>query len=473
MKQLELPEPEIVANRRSHYQEFVNDMPYKDKVFWAKQKIKEFFKECNKRKINEVTVSFSGGKDSTVLLDLVLKVHKEMQLKIKVVMIYATEITFPSTMKFIKHINQKYQKEYEYLADVTIVSPKKSWVEILSQNGYPIYSKQVSTMINRVKRAKTKNSLTKWFFGIDLDISDTAKFKLSKNRLFLLDDKMLAEWPDISSDQAMVEYFTKYQDKYFFSEKCCDFIKGNVKHDKRPSFIGTMAEESQLRKKSWVQHGCNIFSKEAMKSRPLSIWKQRDIWKYIQDNDLEINEAYGFDKTKPLAEQKLRFTRLGCTSCPYGSAIEDKFVEKIRELKIDNGYEKLNRFEILKQDYPNLYKSQVIANGMYKILIDMGVRIRTDDLYKKLYEMRHQQIEGWYSKDCYRKNILRVMCQIENFDDYKNKGEAYVWHYSLDEFNQSMKYFEFKQTNQKEVNKYRKEIRNYYSKNNISIKNKL
>ncbi len=104
---------------------------------------------------------------------------------------------------------------------------------------------------------------------------------------------------------------------------------------------------------------------------------------------------------------------------------------------------------------------------MYKILIDMGVKIRNDETYMKLYDMRHKQIEEWYKNE--RENILRVMCQIENFDNYKQKGEGYKWHYSLDEFNQGMKYFDFERTSQKEIDKYRKEIRTYYSKNNKEI----
>ena len=259
-------------NRREHYQELVNLMPFRDKVLWAKKKIKEFFEVCIKDKsITEITVSFSGGKDSTVLLDLVMKVHKEIKCKIPIVMVYATEITFPSTIKFINDINQKYRNIYgDNLKQVQLVKPKKTWLKILSENGYPIYSKQVSTLINRVKNAKTMNNLTQWFFGINQDKTSTAKFRLSKDRLFLLDDVMLNEWPKLNAKEK--QYFERYNEKYFFSEKCCDFIKGNLKHDKRPSFIGTMIVESELRKKSWIKSGCNIFNKNAMKSRPLSIW---------------------------------------------------------------------------------------------------------------------------------------------------------------------------------------------------------
>ncbi|MDE7099609.1 MAG: phosphoadenosine phosphosulfate reductase family protein, partial [Malacoplasma sp.] len=89
-------------NRKEHLDELISFMPYQDKVEWAKNRIEEFLKWCEENKFEEVTVSFSGGKDSTVLLDLVLKVHKKIKSKIYLVPAYAIEITFPSTIKFIK-----------------------------------------------------------------------------------------------------------------------------------------------------------------------------------------------------------------------------------------------------------------------------------------------------------------------------------------------------------------------------------
>ena len=444
-------------NRREHYEELVKLMPFKDKVEWAKKRIKEFLNECEKdQSIKEITVSFSGGKDSTVLLDLVLKTHQQIKCKIPIVMVYATEITFPSTFKFIEDINRKYQKEYEYLKNVQIVKPKKTWMEILSQNGYPIYSKQVSTLINRVKKSKTKNNLTKWFFGIDIKNTSTAKFRLSKNRLFLLDDMMLYNWPKLNKQQK--EYFKKYNEKYFFSEKCCDFIKGNLKHDKRPSFIGTMAQESELRKKSWIKAGCNIFNKTGYKSRPLSIWTTKDIWQYISEYKLEINPAYGYVKTKKYNEQNLRFERLGCTSCPYGSFMEQKAIRKLIKEKYNiNNYKTMNRFEILKEEYPNLYLSQVIYNGMYKILIDMGIEIKSDKMYMQLFKQRHNQITKWYENE--RTNILRVMAQIENHNDYKQKGKTHIWSYTLNEYKQAMNYFGFDTIDKNELSELRKNVK--------------
>ncbi|MGL4951895.1 MAG: phosphoadenosine phosphosulfate reductase family protein, partial [Mycoplasma sp.] len=215
-------------------------------------------------------------------------------------------------------------------------------------------------------------------------------------------------------------------------------------------------EESMLRRKSWIKAGCNIYSKNAMKSRPLSIWTSKDVWRYIKDNKLIINEAYGFDHNKDLDNQSLKFDRLGCTACPFGSSIEQRRVSIMKE-KHDktndvNEYKRLNRFEILKKDYPNLYLSQVIYNGMYKILIDMEIKIERDKLYMELYDLRHNQIEEWYSDKNFRNNILSIMTQIENYKNHKQKASTNGWTYTLKEFNQAMDHFGLKHTELSEVN---------------------
>ena len=451
--------------RKSHYEELVKYMPFKDKVLWAKTKIKEFFQSCEefnktnpKIPISEITISFSGGKDSTVLFHLVDEVHKEMKSKFLLVPAYAAEITFPSTIKFIKETVDNFRNNNKSIKELLMVPPKMPWNEILKQKGYPIFSKQISLQLNRIKNAKTKTNLTKWAFGIFSDNKGTAKYKLSKNRLFLLDNHMIIEWPKISDE--LKQYFSKYDDSYFYSEKCCDFVKGRLKHDKRPSFIGTMANESEMRKKSWIENGCNITNKRIMKSRPLSIWTEEDIWKYIKEFNLNVNPVYGYNKN--LDTQNLRFTRLGCTSCPFGSHLEMKISERLKKNNKDLIFR--NRFEKLKELYPTLYHSQVISTGMYKILIDMGIEIENDEYYKKLFVKRQKQINNWYLN--FENNLLKLFAQIENHKNYKNKiGNGWSW--TIQEIKESFKYFGLNESiiTKHYFDKIRKQEQEFYKQN--------
>lgn len=426
--------------RRDHYEEFKKHMPYKDKVIWAKKRIEEFLIWCSDEKVEEITISFSGGKDSTVLFHLVNEIHNKIKSKVMLIPAYATEITFPSTIKFIKETTKDYQANNKYIKEPLIIKPKMSWTNILNEKGYPIFSKQISLMLNRVKHAKTQNGLTKWMFGID---EDTIRFKLAKNRLFLLDDNMTYNFPQPTSE--FIDYFPKKtNENYFFSEKCCDNVKGGLKHDKRPSFIGTMASESNMRKKSWIDRGCNIFNKDKPMSRPLSLWHAKDVWKYIKENNLKVNDAYNFNHEIDIELQELRFDRLGCTSCPFGSAIEQRIINRLKKIKnIEQKNEFLlkNRFEKLKEYSPILYKIQIIDTCMYKILIDMGIQISSDKAYMSLYDKRWKEINEWYSEENFKNNLINVLCQIENYNNYKKKPSGYEWSYKLSQINKSIKHF--------------------------------
>lgn len=61
------------------------------------------------------------------------------------------------------------------------------------------------------------------------------------------------------------------------------------KNDLYP-FLGTLAEESRIRKQAWIRHGCNAFDSKSPTSQPLSFWTEQDILKYIVENADSIIE---------------------------------------------------------------------------------------------------------------------------------------------------------------------------------------
>nr|DAK50912.1 MAG TPA: phosphoadenosine-phosphosulfate reductase [Caudoviricetes sp.] len=89
------------------------------------------------------------------------------------------------------------------------------------------------------------------------------------------------------------------QEKYKFfldapfeiSEKCCDVLKKNPAHKYgietgRKPFIATMATESSLRVKKWMQEGCNAFDAKYPHSNPMTFWTEQDVLLYIKENNL-------------------------------------------------------------------------------------------------------------------------------------------------------------------------------------------
>lgn len=82
------------------------------------------------------------------------------------------------------------------------------------------------------------------------------------------------------------------------SHYCCNIMKKQVMskyaHETgRKPIIGTMTEESRMRKQAWIRHGCNAFDSKKASSQPLSFWTEQDVLTYIKLFELEIAPVYG------------------------------------------------------------------------------------------------------------------------------------------------------------------------------------
>lgn len=86
---------------------------------------------------NQVYVSFSGGKDSTVLLDLVRKIIPDVP-----VVFSNTGLEYPEIQSFAR------SKGAEF------VRPKMMFNEVITKYGYPIISKEVANAIYYARRIR-------------------------------------------------------------------------------------------------------------------------------------------------------------------------------------------------------------------------------------------------------------------------------------------------------------------------------
>lgn len=126
-------------------------------------------------------------------------------------------------------------------------------------------------------------------------------------------------------------------------------VKQYEKRTKFKPFIGTLAEESLLRKSSWIRQGCNAFLSSHPISTPLAFWTEQDILKYIAENNLEIAEVYG----DVIKDEDGRYitsgvNRTGCVFCGFGCHLEKE----------------PNKFQQLAETHPKLY-NYCINGGEY------------------------------------------------------------------------------------------------------------
>lgn len=278
---------------------------------------------------NQIYVSFSGGKDSTVLLHLVRRLYPDTPA-----VFVDTGLEYPELREFVKSVE-----------NVTWVRPEMNFKKVIQTYGYPIVSKEVSLKIAET-RSKPDGYASQSFN------SNSPKILKYGKRYDLSKWKFLLEAP------------------FLISNQCCNVMKKKPakKYEKETGnhpIIGTMACESQARKTAWKVHGCNAFDTKRPTSQPLSFWTEQDILEYIKKYNLPYAPVYGeIVQDNKGKWQTTKCSRTGCVFCMYGCHLEKE----------------PNRFQNLKITHPKLwqYCMKPMSEGglgLKEVLEFIGVKI--------------------------------------------------------------------------------------------------
>lgn len=328
----------------------LQQLPLENKIALSRQRISEWYDYWG----GKVCVSFSGGKDSTVLLDLVRSLYPDVPA------VFAnTGLEYPEIRQFATSFE-----------NVDIALPKTNFKDVLINFGYPIPSKEVAECIYYARRRPLVDQTTGEYIhkpGTKAPIEITSRktllgqrfdnytpAKLSMRRAMLLG--LYAQGglhEDVSTGKAKSKF---NKEKWLplardlpvrISQKCCQHIKKSPlnmyqrKHKVKP-YIGNMAEESRLRTQSWIKVGCNAFNGEKIMSQPMAFWTEQDVLQYIDKYQLKYASVYGdiiSDENGMLTTTGCN--RTGCIFCAFGMHLEKQ---------IGDG-----RFERLKRTHPQLY----------------------------------------------------------------------------------------------------------------------
>lgn len=294
----------------------LQNYPLELKVAKTKARIEEFYNYFN----GEVYVSFSGGKDSTVLLHIVRSLYPNVDA-----VFCDTGLEYPEIKEHVKNHE-----------NITVIRPEMSFKEVIDKKGYPVISKQVANTVRLAKQniKEGKNTLrVRQIKGLEKG----SKFNKGKWE-FLLDAP------------------------FNITEECCNVLKKNPfkkfeKQTNKKAIVGTMAEESIAREGAYLKQGCNSFKNG--KSTPLGFWTEQDILEYIYTYNIPIAKIYG--EVKKDYSGKYYTTgesRTGCLFCAFGAHLEKA----------------PNRFERLRVTHPNLHSYCIEKLGMDKVLSYVGIK---------------------------------------------------------------------------------------------------
>jgi len=274
--------------------------PLDVKLKRTKMLIIEWYEQFN----GQVYVAFSGGKDSTVLLDIARRLYPDIEA------VFAdTGLEFPEIRAFAKKMN-----------NTTFIKPKMSHPDVLEKYGFPIISKEQSQYIQQYRNAKSeKTKDTRW------NGNKWGQGKISEKWKFLV------------------------KAPFKISEKCCDIFKKDPfkrfeKETGKKGIVGVMAGESSHRKTYYYRTECNAFNAKRPLSKPIWFWNEHDIWKYIRDFNVEYSPIYD-----------MGYERTGCMFCMYG-----------HQMEVDRGEE--TRFDKIKKTHPKLYKYCMDKLGLRKVI---------------------------------------------------------------------------------------------------------
>lgn len=319
-------------------------------------------------------VSFSGGKDSTVILAIVKMCEEIYTIPPNAIpaVFSDTGIELGATKDFVKWVKENW---YE---NVEIIKPEKTFSWVINNKGKPIKSKIKSQFLSRYQKGNTSENTMLNLLG--------KNGKLIKAKLANKDLHMLHPDFDIK-----------------VSDSCClilkkkPFEKYNKENDIKGYILGEIIAEGGIRAtgaSKRINEGGKICTKtkgDYIVKLPIIDWSNEDIEMFIKKYNVPLSKAYteeGYERT-------------GCFLCPFS-------------LQIDKNLEKLYRYE------PNRYMAAIFY--LKDVYIAQNVILPFDDDYERerkqkwkddYEQMRYEMLEKYRPEISHKFNNKQM-----SFDDF-------------------------------------------------------
>lgn len=364
--------------------------PIEKKIDWAVGWIRQGFAASR----HHQAIAFSGGKDSTVLADMICRFFPEE----KPYCIFGnTGVEYPESLAFARswgkaHFGDRFREarpaklerdglKYEAQREVLAWLEKEGRLsEVLQEDGKLKTTETLEDAATPEMWADFRRRGLVWRKGTTMSywwcvdqygfpILGKSKSKLDAHRINI--DCFLKYSRSQSESPELMEYYALLR-QVKISQHCCKLLKKEPSErmqaelDVDVIFKGLMADESRSRMMSYCTRGelfvgahrDHLPAEDAFwHCNPLGIWTDADIWAYIARYNVDYSPLYDITwKDAQGAPHKIQ--RNGCFGCATGIAFAD------------------NQLKILRQTHPRIWR-KVMEAGMADQL--QNLRIARND----------------------------------------------------------------------------------------------
>lgn len=319
----------------------------------AMHRIEELYYETD----GKCYVSFSGGKDSTVLLALI-KLCEDIYTipKDGIPAVFAnTGIEMGVTTDFVRWVKDNW---YE---NTVIIRPEHSFDWCIKTYGKPMLSKLRSEFLHRWQKGQRTENVYKAFVqGVSNSGKHAGRTKLADKDIHVLSDEF-----GINA-----------------SAKCCDTLKKKpfAKYAKdngiKGYIYGVRADEGGARALNAIKNAeikgdriCTSISGGVIKKAVIIDWSDEDEEEFIQKYNVPLSDAY----------TKYGFHRTGCMACPFAQDVD-------KNLKYLHGHEP-NRYKAAMHWLKDVYIAQNV-----ELPFDTEYEVERAKTWRELYEPMRQEM---------------------------------------------------------------------------------
>ena len=278
-------------------------------------------------------ISFSGGKDSTVLLALVKMCEDILTIpKDSIPAVFSnTGIEMGVTVDFVKWVKEN------WYPNVVIIRPEKSFDWVMKNEGKPLKSKLKSEYIERWHNGNRSRSVYQNLIaGRSNSGGKIWKIKLADSDMHMIHDDFPIK----------------------VSKKCCDYLKKKpfkeyaIKEHMKGQMTGLRmgeggARELNIEGRNASGEGklCTTVDKRGfIKKTPIIDWDDNDVDAFIEMQNVPLSDAY----------TKYGFHRTGCMACPYSFKFLPSYLEYLY-------YHEPNRYKASMHWMKDVYIAQNVV----------------------------------------------------------------------------------------------------------------